>query len=1339
MLTAMARQTRWVFLALLIGFPLWTISSGAEASTAVSPPAQSDDTPDTGVADALFALFADNLNDTGLTPVEHPDGSVSLELQGRFLQVPVAKIGEDGELIVGEVDNFAEAGAFFGLDTALLAEARGRGKITNNPSLADLAQSWKQNAQPRTSVASDNASIVIVNGDAPGVGFNDPTPRSPVGGNPGTTLGEQRLFLFQTAANVWAQTLDTDVPIRILAQFSPLFCDPFSGAVLGAAGTYSIFRDFNSTGNHLGAAFPHTWYHSALADKRMGQDADPSAPDIVAFFNSSIDEACLGQSTGWYYGVDNQPPDTQFNFLVVLLHELAHGLGFSNFTNEATGEFINNRPGIFDRFTLDLQQEKYWDEMSTTERIVSAVTPRGVVWDGPNVSAQVEDFLAPGYPSLEALTPGSIAGSYEVGTANFGPSLSAAPVTGYVTLAQDGSTGESGLGSTTDGCEPLTNSDVITGTIALIDRGNCPFVTKVANAQTAGAIGVIVANSDFLGFGSMGGSDPTITIPSVMVSGQTAGILKSSLPYVEVELGVDTERLAGTSSHGQALLYSPNPVQPGSSISHWDTSATPNLLMEPAINSDLPQAQPLDLTAALMRDIGWYPDADLDGSPDDLADLQISMQVDKTEVAPGDSLTYTIHVSNTGVVSATNSAVVNWLPAQLIMPEWTAGYTGGATGPISDTQNLDVLIDLPPGSSATFRLSAVVNDNNGTVINDAGVFAPAGVTDPPHNNRASALTVIARPRIQVDPQSVQGVVPLGQTATQTLTIRNVGTLSLNIEAFESPAARTGEPRQSDASGLIDGEFEIGFPHPKWKESSNQKPTLFCTYDTCPEGDSASGDWFVRFGGTANPESAWLSQEIRISADTPVLEFDLALLHCDSVSDNLEVRIDNQRVYAIYGNSPQCGLSDYSKQMVDIRAFADDGDHLLSFHSQIFLDQGHATSFLVDNVAVTSPTLCQPGDIPWIAGDQPISASVPPGLSGVLDLRFDAGYLDFGNYEGAICLATNDPERSLVRVPVEVQVVDAPRTAGQSLHVAEDTPDGTVIGEMPVFDLDQNDSHTFAIVDGNASAAFTIDPNSGLIRVADSSRINYEVRPQEIFTVAVTDSFGFSARAGVVVDVSNVVEVSAIELTATPATPIVGHPISVTALITDLAGGPDVGRLVIFTDGSLAADLSGANEIPTPITNTTGSGSLILTFDPATNRADYSLDVTGLVSVTQAHLHRGVAGVNGPVAYWLYDPAGLKAPGGAFPVTGTFTVTAGDVPLLLSNGLYANVHTAANPGGELRGQVSGAQEAITGEDGKATVMWQTDQTILRLWAIADMLIKQIDIQFWQQFFLPSVQN
>ena len=55
------------------------------------------------------------------------------------------------------------------------------------------------------------------------------------------------------------------------------------------------------------------------------------------------------------------------------------------------------------------------------------------------------------------------------------------------------------------------------------------------------------------------------------------------------------------------MLFTPNPFQGGSSVSHWDTSACRNLLMEPAINADLTHTvqPPQDLTFPLFKDIGW--------------------------------------------------------------------------------------------------------------------------------------------------------------------------------------------------------------------------------------------------------------------------------------------------------------------------------------------------------------------------------------------------------------------------------------------------------------------------------------------------------------------------------------------------------------------------------------------------------------------------------------------------------------------------------------------------------------------------------------------------------------
>jgi hypothetical protein len=159
----------------------------------------------------------------------------------------------------------------------------------------------------------------------------------------------------------------------------------------------------------------------------------------------------------------------------------------------------------------------------------------------------------------------------------------------------------------TNGCEPFTNAPLVAGKIALIDRGACTFVTKVKNAQNAGAIAAVVADSvpgcPPVG---MGGADPSITIPSVRVTQDVGAQLKAALLLgtVNVTMRVDPALRAGGEPDGSVQVYTPNPYQTGSSVSHWDTSAYPDLLMEPALNPSL--SQDVDLTKAAFADIGWF-------------------------------------------------------------------------------------------------------------------------------------------------------------------------------------------------------------------------------------------------------------------------------------------------------------------------------------------------------------------------------------------------------------------------------------------------------------------------------------------------------------------------------------------------------------------------------------------------------------------------------------------------------------------------------------------------------------------------------------------------------------
>ena len=456
------------------------------------------------------------------------------------------------------------------------------------------------------------STITIVNVDQGHEGFNDPTPVAPVGGNPGTTLGSQRLIAFQHAANLWGSKLDSDVNIRVQASFDPLgACDAFSG-ILGAAGTIQIVSDFP------GAALPSTWYPTALANRLAGLDLIPGPPgsladDIVAFFNSDLDNpVCLG-STGWYYGLDNNH-GSNIDLVAVLLHELGHGLGFQTFVDKASGEQPLGLGDIYSEYILDTSTGLTWNQMTDAERAASAINTRNVVWNGPNVTAAAPGVLAAGTPLLTVNSPAAIAGIYQVGTASFGPALVSPGITGDLVQGLDGAGA-----SATDACEPLTNGADVTGKIALVDRGNCTFVIKVKNAQDAGAIAVVIADNVA---GSpppgLGGTDPAIVIPSVRITLADGNTIKAQLALgVNVTLGVDLAVLAGADPTGRVLLWTPNPLQSGSSISHWDQIASPNLLMEPAINSDLTHEvdPPEDLTLPLLLDIGWTTGGGFDDCP----------------------------------------------------------------------------------------------------------------------------------------------------------------------------------------------------------------------------------------------------------------------------------------------------------------------------------------------------------------------------------------------------------------------------------------------------------------------------------------------------------------------------------------------------------------------------------------------------------------------------------------------------------------------------------------------------------------------------------------------------
>lgn len=156
----------------------------------------------------------------------------------------------------------------------------------------------------------------------------------------------------------------------------------------------------------------------------------------------------------------------------------------------------------------------------------------------------------------------------------------------------------------------------------------------------------------------------------------------------------------GRDANGRVEIFSPNPIQGGSSISHWNTRATPNLLMEPAINLGIPLT--LDLTRQQMRDVGWYRDSNGDGVADAI-----------TAVSPS---------GNT--VLAGSSATITWANGGGFDKNVTIELStdGGATYPTAIATN------VANTGSRSFTVPATLTTQAKIRVREADYASPVGIS-----------------------------------------------------------------------------------------------------------------------------------------------------------------------------------------------------------------------------------------------------------------------------------------------------------------------------------------------------------------------------------------------------------------------------------------------------------------------------------------------------------------------------------------------------------------------------------------------------------------------------------
>jgi uncharacterized repeat protein (TIGR01451 family) len=337
------------------------------------------------------------------------------------------------------------------------------------------------------------------------------------------------------------------------------------------------------------------------------------------------------------------------------------------------------------------------------------------------VAASLDDNQAA--PSVHVNTPPAIAGDYVAGAAVFGPLPNG--LTGNVVVGIDPADGSGPL--TTDACSPLTNAAAVAGNIALVDRGTCGFTVKVKNAQNAGAIAVLVANSASGVFGGLGGTDNTITIPSAMITFADGNTFKANIAGLNVTMPNGADTLATFSSRGPRGQkpdgLKPDIAAPGQNITsaqsgHTCTAAAQGCLT-PAASGFIPGNAPLILSGTSMAAphaagvMALLRQEHPDWNVEQLKALAMNYAVHDVTVFPsGTSLHYAPSRAGSGRVDAATAAVGNVL-----------AFNADDPGAVSIAFDPEVTI-----SSTQTRMLHIVN--NGSAFADFDV-AIENVVDAP--------------------------------------------------------------------------------------------------------------------------------------------------------------------------------------------------------------------------------------------------------------------------------------------------------------------------------------------------------------------------------------------------------------------------------------------------------------------------------------------------------------------------------------------------------------------------------------------------------------------------------
>jgi hypothetical protein len=184
--------------------------------------------------------------------------------------------------------------------------------------------------------------------------WSDTTAATPTGGNPGTTLGDQRKNALQYAVQQLAQQLNSPVPISVHACWAHLGGSATRATLAHASSTNLAFADTSFPMPWL--AKKYTWYTNTQIARMggtsncgaLGGGCDGANGDVVEItFNSDIGSSSVLGGSPFYFGYTADNSSNSSDFIAIAMHEITHGLGFLGLANtDPSAGPIGARAGI---------------------------------------------------------------------------------------------------------------------------------------------------------------------------------------------------------------------------------------------------------------------------------------------------------------------------------------------------------------------------------------------------------------------------------------------------------------------------------------------------------------------------------------------------------------------------------------------------------------------------------------------------------------------------------------------------------------------------------------------------------------------------------------------------------------------------------------------------------------------------------------------------------------------------------------------------------------------------------------------------------------------------------